>query len=71
MDISVELEFDDSNAVDLLRVIDPDNDKMISVEVSGSHSKITISHLKLSSLYNIVDDLIRDIEVGKTIESSF
>ena len=71
MDISVELEFDDSNAVDLLRVIDPDNDKMISVEVSGSHAKITISHLKLSSLYNIVDDLIRDIEVGKNIESDF
>ena len=71
MDISVELEFDDPNAADLLRVIDPDNDQMISVEVVGSHAKITISRLKLSSLYNIIDDLIRDIEVGKNIESDF
>ena len=71
MDISVELEFDNPNAADLLRVIDPDNDKMISVEVAGSHAKITISRLKLSSLYNIIDDLIRDIEVGKNIESDF
>ena len=71
MDISVELEFEDPNAADLLRVIDPDNDKMISVEVVGSHAKITISRLKLSSLYNIIDDLIRDIEVGKNIESDF
>ncbi|MCL5679653.1 MAG: hypothetical protein M1301_05475 [Candidatus Thermoplasmatota archaeon] len=71
MDISVELEFDDPNAVDLLRVIDPDNDNMISLEVLGSHAKITISQLKLSSLYNIIDDLIRDIEVGKNIESDF
>ena len=71
MDISVELEFDDPNAADLLRVIDPDNDQMISVEVVSSHAKITISRLKLSSLYNIIDDLIRDIEVGKNIESDF
>ncbi|MHB1708215.1 MAG: hypothetical protein ACYCT2_01900 [Thermoplasmataceae archaeon] len=71
MDISIELEFDDPNAGDLLRVINPDNDKTISVEVSGSHGKIIISHLKLSSLYNIIDDLIRDIEVGKKIESDF
>jgi|GEM_PF-3040847 hypothetical protein len=71
MDISVELEFYDPNSGDLLKVIDPDNDKMISVEVSGNRAKITISHLKLSSLYNIIDDLIRDIEVGKNIESDF
>jgi len=69
MNVSVEIEFDEPNAAYLEKVISPDNGNLISMDASGNHVIIRISELKLSSLYNIIDDLIRDIEVGKKVES--
>jgi hypothetical protein len=69
VDVSVEMEFDDPDAQRILKAISPDNDSEINMSVDGSHAIIKITRLKVSSLYNVIDDLIRDLEVGKKIES--
>ncbi|MEM0156114.1 MAG: KEOPS complex subunit Pcc1 [Thermoplasmataceae archaeon] len=69
MEVSVEIEFDDPDMQRILPAISPDNDNAFKISVSGSHATINISRIKVSSLYNVIDDLIRDLEVVKKVES--
>lgn len=69
MYVSVEIELDDPDTERILRAIAPDNDSEFTMSVEKGHAVIRVSKLKISSLYNVIDDLIRDIEVGKKVES--
>lgn len=47
--------------------INPDNDKDITMDLVDNKLKIEISNLKLSSIYNVSEDILRCYDISKKI----
>ena len=66
------MEIDESqiNCENMIQVLNPDNDENITMSCDGSLLKIKIIKLKISSLYNTVEDIMRCYEISKNIDES-
>ncbi len=51
----------------LKMVLEPDNDSRISILCNDDCAKISIDNVKETSMYSIIDDLIRSYEVYEKI----
>ncbi|MEM0156696.1 MAG: hypothetical protein QXN26_01350 [Thermoplasmataceae archaeon] len=52
----------------LKMVLEPDNDSRICIHCDDDCAKITIDNVKETSMYSIIDDLIRSYEVYEKIK---
>jgi len=68
-----KIEFDLSVDVDpetcemIRKSLNPDNDPNITMVCSGGKLSVNVRNLKISSLYNITDDILRCYETSKKI----
>ena len=65
--MEIEIYLGSIDCEKLMAAIGPDNDDTIMMECVDRHLKIEIRDLKITSAYNVVDDLIRSYEVFKKL----
>ncbi len=51
----------------IVKSLNPDNDPNISMECADGKIKVQVRNLKIASLYNITDDILRCYETSKKI----
>jgi len=68
IDVELKIECSTKHAKKLIRVLRPDNDTSISMQVQGNMLVINISKLKATSVYNVLDDILRNYEVYREID---
>ncbi|WP_337859974.1 KEOPS complex subunit Pcc1 [Ferroplasma sp.] len=61
------ISIDEKNCTALYNSLIQDNDQDIEMECKEGQLVIKIKNAKISSIYNLVDDIIRDYETFKKI----
>ncbi len=67
--MEINIEIDEEDCPGLYNSIIADNDENISMECDSGKLKIDIKNAKIISIYNLVDDIIRDYETFKKIKN--
>ena len=67
MEISVSIECDDSECQKLLKALKADDTKDWQTDVLENKVVVTVKTDRITSLYNLVDDLLRSYEVFKKL----
>ncbi|SMD31005.1 hypothetical protein [Picrophilus oshimae] len=60
--MDVKISMDTENCNSLMMALSPDNDETIEIRCREKKIDINIKNLKMQSLYNIIDDILRDYE---------
>jgi membrane-bound inhibitor of C-type lysozyme len=61
------ISIDEENCNELYNSLVQDNDNNIEMQCSNNSLTIKIKNAKISSIYNLVDDILRDYETYKKI----
>ena len=67
LEIGVEIECEGQECQDLLNALKADDTKDWTTSLHENKVKVTVTTDKITSLYNLVDDLLRSYEVFKKI----
>ena len=67
MEVVLRIAMDDKECSDFQQVLEPDNNNTVRMQCDDHGMTITISELKTTSLYSLVDDILRSYEVFKKI----
>ncbi|MEM0140020.1 MAG: KEOPS complex subunit Pcc1 [Ferroplasma sp.] len=67
MEITIQISTD--SCQELFNSLVQDNDENISMECQNNSIIIKIKNAKLSSIYNLVDDFVRDYETFEKIKN--
>ncbi len=67
--MEMSIEIDEERCVDLYNSLLPDNDENIFMKCSDSKIEIKIKNLKLTSIYNITEDILRNYDVFSKIKN--
>ena len=62
------IKIDEEHCNELYHSLIQDNDKDITMECNDNKIFIKIKNVKISSIYNLIDDIVRDYETFKKIE---
>jgi hypothetical protein len=62
------ITIDEEHCNELYNSLIQDNDKDITMECNDNKIFIKIKNVKISSIYNLIDDIVRDYETFKKIE---
>lgn len=62
------ITIDEEHCNELYNSLIQDNDKDITMECNDNKILIKIKNVKISSIYNLIDDIVRDYETFKKIE---
>ena len=62
------IKIDEEHCNELYNSLIQDNDKDITMECNDNKIFIKIKNVKISSIYNLIDDIVRDYETFKKIE---
>ncbi len=60
--MDVEISIDVNNCNSLMLSLSPDNDENIDIKCYDQNIVIKIKNLKMQSLYNVIDDILRDYD---------
>ncbi len=63
------IEIDEDRCMDLYYSLLSDNDENIFMQCSDGKIEINIKNLKLTSIYNIAEDILRNYEVFSKIKN--
>ncbi len=66
--VEINIEIDEEDCYSLYNSIIADNDENISMECDNNRLKIDIKNAKIISIYNLIDDILRDYETFKKIK---
>ena len=67
LDITVEIQCEGQECKDLLNALKADDTNSWRTSVQDNKIRVTATTDKITSLYNLVDDLLRSYEVFKKI----
>ncbi len=67
--MEINIEIDENDCYGLYNSINADNDENISMECYNNKLKIDIKNAKITSIYNLIDDILRDYETFKKIKN--
>jgi len=67
--MEINIEIDENDCYGLYNSINADNDENISMECYNNKLKIDIKNAKIISIYNLIDDILRDYETFKKIKN--